>query len=224
METVKRNDFVEIKYTGYANGNVFDSNIEEDLKKIDPQAKPILNVVIVGQKMLIDGFDNAIEGKEIGKEYEIKISPKDGFGDRKTNLVKTIPLSVFRDKNTDPRPGMVLYLDNVIAKIMSVSGARVLVDFNNPLAGKEVTYKFKIVRKVTDDREKIKYFFESFLRVVPEYDVKDDKVIVRAMKDFEVFVTAFQDKFKELIGKNLVLEVKEIGQDSTPIKDDKISE
>ena len=224
METIKRNDFVEIKYTGYANGNIFDSNIEEDLRKIDPQAKPILNVVIVGQKMLVDGFDNAIEGKEIGKEYEIKLSPKEGFGDRKTNLVKTIPLSVFRDKNTDPRPGMVLSLDNLIAKIIAVSGARVIVDFNNPLAGKEIVYRFSVIRKITDDSKKVMYFFESFLRVVPEYDVKEDKVIVKATKDFEVFVTAFQDKFKELIGKDLVLEVKEGSQDSTPVKDDKIKE
>jgi len=32
VETAKKNDFVELKYTGYANGIIFDSNIEEDLK------------------------------------------------------------------------------------------------------------------------------------------------------------------------------------------------
>ena len=45
---VQRNDFIEIKYTGYANGVIFDSNIEEDLKKLDKKAKPYKIVVIFG--------------------------------------------------------------------------------------------------------------------------------------------------------------------------------
>ena len=39
MDTIKKSDFVEIKYTGYSQGKEFDSNIEEDLKKINPKAK-----------------------------------------------------------------------------------------------------------------------------------------------------------------------------------------
>ena len=35
VEIVKKKDFVEIEYTGYANGEIFDSNIEADLKKIN---------------------------------------------------------------------------------------------------------------------------------------------------------------------------------------------
>ena len=35
METTKSKEFVELKYTGYANNEIFDSNIEEDLKKIN---------------------------------------------------------------------------------------------------------------------------------------------------------------------------------------------
>ena len=33
-EKTKKHDFVEIKFTGKANNEIFDSNIEEDLKKI----------------------------------------------------------------------------------------------------------------------------------------------------------------------------------------------
>jgi FKBP-type peptidyl-prolyl cis-trans isomerase 2 len=52
---------------------------------------------------------------------------------------------MFREKNVDPRPGMVFALDNSLAKILAVSGARVMTDFNNPLSGKHVKYKFNIV-------------------------------------------------------------------------------
>ncbi len=221
METANKNDFVEIKYTGYANENVFDSNIEEDLKKIHPDAKPYRTIIIVGQRMFIDAFDRTIEGKEIGKEYEIKIGVEEGFGERKSNLVKTVPLSVFRERNTDPRPGMVLSLDNVIAKIVSVSGARVLVDFNNPLAGKEITYKFIIVRKITEEKERVDAFFDGLFKFIPKYEIEENKVKIKGDKELEIFVNSFKDRFKELIGKELVLEVKE---NSTPPKDDKVAE
>ena len=35
-----------------------------------------------------------------------------------------------------------------------------MVDFNHPLAGKEVVYKFKINRKITDDKDKIAGFLK----------------------------------------------------------------
>ena len=92
MELTKKNDFVELLYTGYSQGNVFDSNIEEDLKKIDPKGKVKKTIVVIGQGMVVPGLDKALEGKEIGKEYEIKLSAKEGFGERDRNLLKTIPL------------------------------------------------------------------------------------------------------------------------------------
>ena len=74
---VKRNDFIEIKYTGYADGKAFDSNIEEDLKKINPEAKEEKTIIVVGQGMVVSGLNRALEEKEIGKKYEISVKAKD---------------------------------------------------------------------------------------------------------------------------------------------------
>lgn len=207
METLKKNDFVELKYTGYANGSIFDSNVEEDLKKLNPDGKPRETIIVIGQGMLVPGLDRELEGKEIGKEYHIEIKSKDAFGPRKQNLVKTIPLKIFHEKNMDAKPGMVFALDEMLAKVIAVSGARVLTDFNNPLAGKDLTYKIKIVRKLEDEKEKCKCLLEKTFRFLPEFEIKD-KIIIRGQKGMEVFVTAFNDKFKELIGKDLTFEEK----------------
>jgi FKBP-type peptidyl-prolyl cis-trans isomerase 2 len=145
MDMITKNDFVEIKYTGYSNGNIFDSNVEENIKKINPKESAKETIVIVGQGMLVPGLDNALEGKEIGKDYEVEVKSKDGFGDRKANLLKTIPLKVFLEKKMMPQPGMVFAMDDKLAKIVTVSGARVITDFNNPLAGKDLKYEFKDV-------------------------------------------------------------------------------
>ena len=137
---IKKKDFVELRFTGYSNGDIFDSNIEEDLKKIDPKGEAKPTIVVVGERMIVPGFDSALEEKEIGKDYEIKVSAKDGFGERRRELVKTIPLKIFREKQINPYPGMVLAMDNSLARVITISGARVLTDFNNPLAGKDLTY------------------------------------------------------------------------------------
>jgi len=216
--TTKKNDFVELKYTGIAQGNVFDSNIEEDLKKMNTREKPRKTIVMIGQGMLVKGFDDALEGKEIGKEYEIKVGFKEGFGERKRELVKTIPLKIFNEKKIQPYPGLVLAMDDMIAKVITVSGARVITDFNNPLAGKELNYKFTIVRKVDDEKEKAETLFEFLMRFVPpEMEVKE-KVVVTGVKELGFFMNAIKDRFEKLMGKELVFEERK------PTKEEKAEE
>ena len=152
-ETISKNDFIELKYTGYANGEVFDSNIPEDLKKINPDVHIHKIIIAVGHEMVVKGLDNALLGKEIGKEYEVSLSPKESFGERKRDLIKTIPLKLFTEKKVNPHPGLVLTLDDIMVKIIAVSGGRVITDFNNPLSGKEIEYKFIVHKEIEDVKE-----------------------------------------------------------------------
>ena len=208
MEVAKKKDFIELKFTGYSGGSVFDSNIDEDLKKIEPGAKPRETIIVVGERMVVQGLDNALEGKEIGKDYEINVPAKEGFGERRKELVKTIPLKIFTEKKINPYPGLVLEMDENLARVITVSGARVVTDFNNPLAGKDLVYKFKIVRKVTDDSEKAKTFFIQTLKFVPDFEVRGNDVVLKGIKVFEKIVEALGEKFKELVGKDLKFEEK----------------
>jgi len=203
MEVTKKKDFVELKFTGYSNGSIFDSNIDEDLKKIEPNAKPKETIVIVGESMLVPGFDKELEGKEIGRDYEIKVPAKEGFGERRRELIKTIPLKIFTEKKINPYPGMVLAMDENLARVITISGARVMTDFNNPLAGKDIVYKFKIIRKVTDDKEKAKTVFIQIFKFVPDFELNENEIIVKGPKVLERFVDVLKEKFKELVGKEL---------------------
>lgn len=209
METVKKKEFIELRFTGYSNGNVFDSNVEEDLKKLDPKAIPKDMIVIVGEGMLVPGFDRELEGKEVSGEYKIDVSAKDGFGERRKELLKTIPLKVFTEKKINPYPGMVLAMDETLARVVAVSGARVITDFNNPLAGKDLVYKFKIVRKITDEKEKARALLELSFRFVPDFEVREKEIVVKGPKVFERFVEALKERFRELCSKELKFELSE---------------
>ena len=205
QDKINKNDFIEIKYTGYANNEIFDSNIEEDLKKLNPNSKPDKTIIAVGQEMVVKGLDDAFTGKEIGKEYTIKLSSKEAFGERKRDLIKTIPLKAFTEKKVSPYPGLVLTLDDLLVKIIAVSGARVITDFNNPLAGKEISYKFTIIRKVTEEKEKAEALFLVLFKFMPQYEIKEN-IIIKGPKALEILVKVYSEKFKELLGKPLALE------------------
>lgn len=202
----QKKDFIEVKYTGFANGEIFDSNIPEDLKKLNPDAKVEKMIVVIGEGIVVPGFDKALENKEIGKEYEISLSAKEGFGERDRNLMRTIPLKSFHEQKVNPQAGMLLTLDQNLVKIVAVSGARVIADFNNPMAGKNLKYKFTITRKIEDEKEKSETLFKLFFRLVPEFELKENSVVVKGPKNFELFVNVYKEKFKELIGKELVFE------------------
>jgi FKBP-type peptidyl-prolyl cis-trans isomerase SlyD len=192
----KKKDFVEIDFTGKIkeSNEVFDTTIKENAKgSEDIKAQKIC----IGEGMLIRGFDEALEGKEIGKNYSVELEPKRAFGLRDPKLIKTIPISVFLEQKINPYPGLILNMDGIIARISSISGGRVITDFNLPLAGKTIIYDFKIKKLIEDKDEKLKALAEFFLGKA-EAKIEDEKAII--VSDKKIEHKMFASKVKELLG------------------------
>ena len=208
---IRKNDFIELEFVGReVNGPVFDTNIPEEAKElgINVENKPF--IICVGQKMVIGGLDKALEGKEIDKQYTIVLSAKEAFGDRRKEMVKLIPLKSFTEKNVAPQAGMTLSLDNHLVRIASVSGGRVLVDFNNPLSGKEITYEFKIKKQITDVSEKLKSLLNYFLKQELDFKIEGKKAVFSNKNPIaEPAVAMLNDKFKDVLGIELIVDKKE---------------
>jgi FKBP-type peptidyl-prolyl cis-trans isomerase 2 len=203
----KEKDFIEIEFTGKVkDGEIFDSNIAEDLAKIKSEAAPKPFAFCLGQGMFLKGMENFLIGKELG-EYEVELKPDQAFGPRDSKLIQMIPMKVFREQKINPVAGIMFNFDNRLAKILTVSGGRVMVDFNNPVAGKDVVYKIKVLRKIEKQDEKIKALNEFLFRKEFKFEIKEKKVILEVEKQMLQFVEMFKDKFKEILG--LDLEVKE---------------
>jgi len=203
-EKIKKNDFIEIEFTGKANENIFDTTKPEDAKEMGIDAKDIKPMIIsVGKEMMLKGLDEELEGKEIGKKYKIHLTPEKAFGKRNPSMIRTYPLKAFTDRKINPYPGLVLQLDNSIAKVISVSGGRIMIDFNNPLAGKEVDYEYKILRKVDDEKEKINSLQDFFFKQRFEFSIEDSGKNKKAVfKDSKIkpIIDIFSQKFKEISG------------------------
>jgi FKBP-type peptidyl-prolyl cis-trans isomerase SlyD len=221
MATIQKNDFIEIEFTGKANNEIFDTTNKDEAKSINSNADVKPMIVAVGHNMLIKGLDDDLVGKEIGKKYSIHLLPDKAFGKRDPSLIKTIPIKVFKEKNMNPAPGMVFQFDNNLGKVISVSGGRIITDFNNQLAGKEVDYDFKILRKITDDKEKINSIQDFFFRQRFEFEIKDKKVIFKDEK-LKPIIEVFKPKFKEISGFDV--EIKEKVEDKKESKEEQKTE
>lgn len=151
---LKKNDFIELEFVGKVKDRgIFDTNIESEAKKIGLDIKTRPLKICLGKKMILPAIDDFLIGKKIGK-YTLELSPEKAFGEKRRELIKTMPMSVFKGQNMAPQQGMIFQFDNMMGRISAVSGGRVIVDFNNPLAGKSVVYELEVKRKINKEKGK----------------------------------------------------------------------
>jgi FKBP-type peptidyl-prolyl cis-trans isomerase 2 len=211
---LQKKDFIEIEFTGRVkNGEVFDSNIKEDLEKLhhghDHPIETEPFILCLGEGMFLKSIDDFLIGKpENTATYEINLSPEQAFGKRNAQLIQRIPIKIFREQKINPVPGFSFNFDGRIGRVLASSSGRVIVDFNNPVAGKDVVYKVKILRKISDINEKAKALIKFLFRENLGFEIKDKKIIIEVEKQLAEFVKLFKEKFKDML--DLELEVKEI--------------
>lgn len=216
-EKITKNDFIELEFTGRVDdtNEIFDTNVKADAEKANlnlkkDKLKPF--ILSVGNKMLPAGLDLDIEGKDLGKEYEVSIEPKDAFGIRDSKKVRMIPTKYFHEQNINPQRGMQLSLDGQLVRVLSSSSGRTLVDFNNPLAGKRVKYSYKVLRKVKSKDEQINALQDFLFRKQFPFklDEKNNKIIFSLKKEeeqFSKFLEMMSKPFEDILGMKAQTEI-----------------
>ena len=135
---VTQGDTVFVHYRGtLENGEEFDTS----------QGRAPLEFV-VGEGMIIPGFEAAVRGQSKGDAISVKIPPEEAYGLRNEEMVILVPRSEV-PKNIEPEEGMQLQialdageLDVVVSR---VSDDEVELDGNHPLAGKTLHFTIEIV-------------------------------------------------------------------------------
>jgi len=205
---MQEGDFIEIDYVGRIKdtGEIFDLTDEKLAKEkgiYNEKIKYKPAKIIVGEKFVIEGLDEILKEMKVGEERTVTIPPEKGFGNRDPKLVKVISESELRKQKIVPVPGMILDFGNMKARIQSVNSGRVRVDFNNPLAGRDLEYKIKINRKIEDREEKAKIIAEFFSGEELKTKIDENRVIVEEEKQIPEKI---EKKIAELIKKYLLVE------------------
>ncbi len=183
------NDFIRVVYSAKI------KETGQEFDKTDDKSIP----VIIKPGFLIKGLEEALLEMNVNEKKTIEIPPEKAFGNRDPKLIRLIPISEFRKHDTKPKPGMFIQADNMRGRVLSVSGGRVRVDFNNPLAGKTLIYDIEIKEKIEKVEDKIKALFEI-------YRLDKDKVnVIIKEKEVEIEIPPLLNSlFKKKIADDII--------------------
>jgi FKBP-type peptidyl-prolyl cis-trans isomerase SlpA len=103
----------------------------------------------MGDGTLIGGLERALYGLKCGDRQTLRVSPAEGYGARDPAHVHTLKRDAFvSDLNLEP--GLVMGFElptgeYVHGTVVSFDANEVHVDFNHPLAGREVIFEVEIL-------------------------------------------------------------------------------
>ncbi|MBI2137112.1 peptidylprolyl isomerase [Candidatus Woesearchaeota archaeon] len=183
-DVLKKGDFVELDYTGRLaeDGVVFDTTFEDVAKKnglFQEGTKYGPVKICLGQRQVIEGLDEGLIGRDIGKTYKFRIPPEGAFGQKDARLIQLIATSKFTKQEIAPMPGLQVNIDGMLGTIRTVSGGRTLVDFNHPLSGKEIEYEATPKRVITETAEKLNAIM-NILGIKMEYTLEGEKLTFKS--------------------------------------------
>jgi len=103
----------------------------------------------MGTGTMIEGLEHSLLGLSAGDHQELIIPPEAGYGFPDPEARQTMPRVNFPE-NMVLEPGMIINFDmpggdEAPGAVIEVSDTEVIVDFNHPLAGIDVTFTVDIV-------------------------------------------------------------------------------
>lgn len=136
-QAIQKNSEVEIDYTLIVDGKV------EDTSK---GRKPLKYTQGVGQ--VIVGLERALEGRKAGDKISVDIPAKDAYGEFNNEAIRRVPKAAIQNVE-QMKVGDIVGASgggrSFRAKISEITDTEVVLDFNHPLAGKELHFDVEIV-------------------------------------------------------------------------------
>lgn len=134
---IENGKIVKIHYTLIVEGDVLESSQESGPLEYEH-----------GRGQIIPGLENALSGLNEGDTREVDIGPDDAYGPLNLELIVQIPRNQIQDGFIET--GTVLRGKDSRGKTMQgivkeVNEENVTVDFNHPLAGKELHFDIEVI-------------------------------------------------------------------------------
>ena len=140
---IENRTVVTLGYTLTVNDNGKDITVETTDRQ-----KPFMFLYGAGQ--LLPEFERNLSGKGIGDAFDFHIKAEQGYGLRDPQQQATLPMDIFKDEQGEIdrdllQPGIVVPLadregNQYQAIVLEVTNDGVVVDFNHPLADKDLHF------------------------------------------------------------------------------------
>jgi FKBP-type peptidyl-prolyl cis-trans isomerase SlyD len=141
---------VTLDYTLTVDGEVVDSTAG-----IDPIS------FLQGYENILPGLENELYGLKIGDQKKVFITAKDAYGEIDADSIVDVPRADI-PKDIPLKPGIELQVSNEDGELMdavitSISKDSVRLDFNHPLAGKDLNFEVTVVDLRVAEPEEIEH-------------------------------------------------------------------
>lgn len=170
-------DFIKVEYEMRAGEDkklvmTSDEKLAKDNDIFDEHTRYGAVTIIIGSDQVFQKINESLLKAEKDKDYEVDLTPEEGYGVRDPKNIKIHTYREFKKQNIDPVPGMEVHINNRHGKVLSVTPGRVLVDYNPPLAGRNIQYKYNIKEILESDHAKV------LSLVAMNYPVEESKIQV----------------------------------------------
>jgi FKBP-type peptidyl-prolyl cis-trans isomerase SlyD len=144
---IDKNSFVTIDYL---------IRMGED-ETYPPSGQPEEISFCLGWGAMPPGLEEAMLGMDAQEQKVVRLSPEEAYGELDEELIMEVPRSDFAPE-IELSPGMVFETENeeghpVYFIVQEIQPDKVIIDFNHPLAGKELEVSFTVrqVREATSE-------------------------------------------------------------------------
>ena len=147
MSTATKGKTVSVHYQGtFTDGVEFDSSFN--------RGEPISFTLGAGQ--MIPGFEKGVEGMTVGETKNISLKPEEAYGLHREEAVKDMPKSTFPEDFQFIVGGVITGQaptgQPMMATVLAEKEDAVTLDFNHPMAGKDLNFKIELV-EITETEE-----------------------------------------------------------------------
>ncbi|BDR92989.1 peptidylprolyl isomerase [Vulcanisaeta souniana] len=164
----QKGDYVLLEYTvvDKDDNKVVETTVEDRAKEAgiyrpDEIYEPRL--IIIGESKLFEPLEQALINSSEGQEITVEIPPDKAFGQRDPGKVRVISIREFYRYGKLPKVGDIVEVNNQQGRVVSITGGRVTLDFNHPLAGKTLVVTAKIIKRLETTEDKIKYIIKQYI-------------------------------------------------------------
>ena len=146
MAKAKPGDRVMVHYNGsLEDGTIFSSTYEED--------EPF--EFTIGEESILPSFQNAVIGMKEGEKRTISVPPEDGYGEHKSEFVlKMERAQAPPELELEVGKRLQIRLNDGTTRVVTVLAINedsVVLDANDPLAGKTLQFEIELVQIVQSE-------------------------------------------------------------------------
>ncbi|MDY0233218.1 MAG: peptidylprolyl isomerase [Sulfurimonas sp.] len=156
---IETNQIVSLEYEVRDGDKIVDSNLGE---------APL--VFMFGKGQVIPGLENGIQNMAIGEKGDVLVKAEDAYGTHNPDAKQEVPKDQFA--GIDLEVGMTLYGQGedggtVQVVVQEIGTESVIIDFNHPLAGKDLMFSV-VINNVRDASA------EEALSGIPAENMQED--------------------------------------------------